>query len=1042
MRFIKPSDVSEAVGIPFSDQQLRAICAPLEPAAIIAGAGSGKTTVMAARVVWLVGTGQVRAEQVLGLTFTRKAAAELGSRIRKALLKSGIVDSEELEDAGDPTVSTYDSFANRLVAEHGLRLGIDGAPRMLTRAGRHRLAERVVTTAPGPFPGLSRLNPTTVIERLLQLDSELTSHLVEPDLLVGHSTEFCVAVDESPRNRMKNVFQNLSKAASIAAERAELVDLVSEYRKLKRDLGFVEYADQMATAARLASQIMEVGATLRQQFKVVLLDEYQDTSSAQALLLRSLFGGGHPVTAVGDPHQAIYGWRGAAASNILSFASTFNRTDGSPALTYALTVNRRSGQVILDAANRLAKPLRGSAPDELGQVDNELQAPPGNASGEIMTASFDSWHDEVSWVADQIVALHDSGRAKRWSDIAVLSRQNAEIGVIYSALVERGVPAEIVGLGGLLSVPEVADVVATLKVIADPTANSSLIRLLTGSRWRLGPGDLAVLGARAGELVDSRRVGVNTDQEGSVRADADSSWAASLVEALSNPGQGPYSEQGRHRISQLAIELKHLRRHSDEPVENLVRRVISTLGLEVELLLLGQQGTTQIDAFLAAVGDYTDVDGDGSLVGFLAYLDAEQQYDVGLELASLEPEDAVRLATVHRAKGLEWSVVFLPALAEGVFPNDRVSDNWLTSAQSLPADLRGDADSIPQLVDVTGAAADEFGAALKREARRSEDRLAYVAVTRAKHVLVATTHAWEGTRANHRKPSPYLDTIQSAEDRVLAEEVSDENPLLVGAERHTWPILPDPESLSRRQEIATGVQLARATLRRGEEVVDDPVSREGAAMLAMWDSAASQLLAEAHRATSSVVEVNLPRYLSTTTVMALKADAQAWAKSVARPMPRPPVRASLVGNQFHAWLESRFSLEATLALEPDEEHNDSDLAELIAAFERGPFADRTPVAAEVPFSLVLAGQVVRGRIDAVFDEGGRALVVDWKTGRRVPDPLQLAVYRLAWAELSGVSADDVTAAFYDVRVGVLRQIDGLPGRAALEQLMIGLVELD
>ena len=131
-------ELNDALGIPFSEQQLDAITAPLEPGVIIAGAGSGKTTVMAARVVWLVGTGGVRPDQVLGLTFTRKAAGELSGRIRSALIQAGVLDTEGVDEAGEQVVMTYDAFAARLVSEHGLRIGVDGDQLLISGAARYR----------------------------------------------------------------------------------------------------------------------------------------------------------------------------------------------------------------------------------------------------------------------------------------------------------------------------------------------------------------------------------------------------------------------------------------------------------------------------------------------------------------------------------------------------------------------------------------------------------------------------------------------------------------------------------------------------------------------------------------------------------------------------------------------------------------------------------------------------------------------------------------------------------------------------------------
>lgn len=1035
-------DVSEALGIDFSEQQLAAITAPLEPGVIIAGAGSGKTTVMAARVVWLVGTGAVRPEQVLGLTFTRKAAAELSARVRGALLRSGALDLEGADDAGEQLVMTYDAFAARLVADHGLRLGVEGDARMITGAARFRLASRVVAAAPGPFESIARLRPDSVTEQVLRLDGDLASHLADPEAVRAQTDEFLAEVEASPRTRTKDVYATLKAAAAKARERRELTGLVEGYQRLKRELGSVEFADQMAVAARLAREVPEVPRAVREQFAVVLLDEYQDTSSAQAELLRALFSGeqpesgrGHPVTAVGDPCQAIYGWRGAAPSNIITFAEAFPRADGRPAPAYALTVNRRSGQTILDAANRLSLPLRDDPDLAWDGLDSDLVAPEGTPPGDIVTAAFDTWPDEIGWTVDRIVAAQASGEVKRWSDIAVLSRRNANIRGVYSELVLRGVPVEIVGLDGLLTVPEVADVVAVLRVLGDVTANPDVVRVLTGPRWVLGPADLATLGRRASELAGVER---GDDFEAKVAATLAQTEAASVVslaEALEDPGEG-YTRAGAERIAACAAELRALRRHVGEPVTDLVRRVISTLGLEVELALRGPEGTRQLDAFVAAVSSYTDVDGDGSLAGLLAYLQAEEEHGVGLEQAVVSEANSVKLLTIHRAKGLEWELVFLPALADTVFPSNRVTDNWLKNPGVIPADLRGDAASVPQLADVTHAATKTYDEALKRELRRGDDRLAYVAVTRARRHLVATTHTWYPGLKNPRLPSPYLRVLDEVGERVHTDEPSATNPLLGGAATLAWPARLDAAAAERRAAAAAQVERARARGRSGGYPDDRLVGLDDAAVAAEWDAAIDQLVPEAKAVRRRGRASGLPPYLSTTALLALDADADAYAEALARPMPVPPRRETRVGEGFHAWLERRLASEPTLLPAETDEVPDVPLATLIDRFQAGQYADRTPDEVEVPFALVLGGQVIRGRIDAVYTDAGGVQVVDWKTGAaRRANPLQLAVYRVAWAEIAGLDVADVDAVFYDVQRDEVIRPRGLLGRPQLERLV-------
>ena len=346
-----------------SEQQWAAITAPLAPAVVIAGAGSGKTTLMAARVVYLVLTGQVRPDQVLGLTFTTKAATELRARIRTALTDAGALDDSdpEADDVLEPTVSTYNAYAAGLLTDHGLRIGHEPDTRIITDAARYQLGARVVDRHTGVVEFLSD-HPKTVIQNLLDLEGQMSEHLVGADDVRRVDAEalagFRRAADEERTGKNRITYlRDIDKAANALERRAELLDLVAGYRRMKSDLGLMDFSDQIELGARLAADQPDVGAAEREKFKVVLLDEYQDTSVAQAIMLSRLFGGGHAVTAVGDPNQAIYGWRGASVSNILGFAETFPASSGEVP-SYPLTVNRRSDRRILDVANRLAAPRR------------------------------------------------------------------------------------------------------------------------------------------------------------------------------------------------------------------------------------------------------------------------------------------------------------------------------------------------------------------------------------------------------------------------------------------------------------------------------------------------------------------------------------------------------------------------------------------------------------------------------------------------------------------------------------------------------------
>src|SRR3954454_6648970 len=391
VRLDSPAALQRLMGAPYplSDQQFATVTAPLEPQVVIAGAGSGKTTVMAARVVWLVATRLVAPHEVLGLTFTTKATHELATRIRSSLRAAGILRppgdrpadrDTEPEEPEEPTVATYNAYAASLLTEHGLRIGHEPDTRVIADASRYQLAGRAVARYTGPVQLLSD-HPETVIGYVLGLEGALSEHLVDLETLRRFQrVERAAFEQEHASSRAK---AKLAAVLYALDRRDELLGLVEAYRNLKRDLGLMDFSDQIALGARLAMERPEVGAAERDRFRVVLLDEYQDTSVAQATMLSRLFSGpdaehgrGHPVTAVGDPNQAIYGWRGASVSNILGFGADFPSVDGRVDVpSYPLTINRRSERRILDVANRLASPLYTAfpqvqplrAPEEAGE---------------------------------------------------------------------------------------------------------------------------------------------------------------------------------------------------------------------------------------------------------------------------------------------------------------------------------------------------------------------------------------------------------------------------------------------------------------------------------------------------------------------------------------------------------------------------------------------------------------------------------------------------------------------------------------------------
>ncbi|WP_033824787.1 ATP-dependent DNA helicase [Kitasatospora sp. MBT63] len=1054
-----PDQLKEILGVPFNREQMLAIGAPLEPAVIVAGAGSGKTTVMAARVVWLVGSGAVRPEQVLGLTFTNKAAGELSERVRKALVRARVLEPDE-DALGEPEISTYHAFAGRLLKEHGLRLGIEPDVRLLADATRFQLAAKVLRAARGPFPALTGTFSTLVAD-LIALDGELAEHLTEPHTLRAYDEQL---LDALATVRLTN--DDLRSVPAAARARQELLHLVEDYRSRKAAAGLMDFGDQIAAGARLAQQRPEVGRLLREQFRVVLLDEYQDTSVAQRLMLAGLFGGeggaGHPVTAVGDPCQAIYGWRGASVANLDDFPLHFPRRDRTPAARYALSENRRSGGRLLDFANRLAAPLRA-----MHEGVEALRPAPGvEQDGSVRCALLPTHTEEIGWLADSIAHLVRTGTAP--GRIAVLCRGGAAFPDIHAALVAREVPVEVVGLGGLLQLPEVADLVAVCEVLQDPTANASLVRLLIGPRWRIGPRDLALLGRRAADLVRTERL-PGADPLAAAVAETDPTEVVSLADALETflepqpPDELPFSPQAKVRFARLARELRELRRALAEPLMDVLHRVLSVTGLEVELsaspLALAARRRETLHSFLDIAAGFADLDGDPGLSAFLAFLRAAQEYERGLDTSLPGGEDTVKVLTVHKSKGLEWDVVAVPGLVKDVFPSGKGRERWTSTKKVLPHALRGDAATLPADPQWTAKGIGLFKKEMAAHAATEELRLGYVAFTRPRSLLLAGGHWWGPSQKRRRGPSDFLHQVREFCERTGGGEVEHwaeeplpdaQNPVLAGSVETPWPLPLDPAAQAARRRVAEVVQ-ARLAGAPGPQPPE--LTPEGRRTVASWDRDLSALLGELEKSRRTVREVPLPASLSASQLMRLAADPDGFARELARPMPRPPQPAARRGTRFHAWVQSR--IEPLMLIEPgalpgaDEDgiEDERDLERLKEAFLRSPYAARRPLRVEAPFQLMLAGRVVRGRIDAVYREsdGGSASpgssryeVVDWKTHREeTADPLQLAIYRVAWAEQAGVPVEQVTASFLYVRSGRVERPSGLPDRKELTRLLIG-----
>ena len=1060
---ISPLDIAKAlrtVDSKVSDptpEQIAIISSPLEPAVVIAGAGSGKTETMSARVLWLVANKIVGPDEILGLTFTRKAAGELSIRVRKRLRQlkeAGILDKDL---ALDTSITTYHSYAGRIMSEHAIRLGIDATSEPLGEAALWQMASDIVRNWPDEnFTNESAV--TTVIDDVIGLAKLVLEHQVSFDDIRREDKRILEQMQRIGGTSNDEV----RKVVRTAQQRIAILPMVEEFLKRRIEEAQLSFDDQMSIAAKIAETFPEVCELEQAKYKVVLLDEYQDTSQSQVRMLSALFGAGHPVMAVGDPCQAIYTWRGASAGTIGTFAKYFPKNpDHSGAELFNLSITFRNDKKILEIANSISDQIRSTS-----SVRVDPLRPRANAGeGEIAYGVFETLDAEAQgiaeyfhkhWFAPERMATEEDKR----TSFAVLVRKRSQISKIESALRDRDIPVEVIGVGGLIYVAEVADVLSLMKVVTNPEAGTALMRHLTGPRLALGAKDIAALGAysrkRAKEGHDDSHSFIAKVAAGNPdSAEADDLFIGSLIDALDEidtcdkDSRALFSDVGFIRLSRFAADLRRLRSRAGGTIIDLITEIENYLNLDLEVSLRDgtRNGRRHLERFLDEASKFSR--SGGSISAFIEWLDVTSKKEGGLKSGAPEVRsDVVQILTIHTAKGAEWDFVAVPGLAEGTFPSTYTNDpdNWITNEKQIPFTLRGDGDELPVFSIAQCTKDSEAGKVIKEYAKlcaaikkQEEIRLGYVAVTRARTHLLCTTSWWrEGARSVD--PSELFAHVAEVAERlggsllshVDAPEDGVRNPIEVNPDSGYWPR--DPLG-NRREAFDAEVALVNKSEPHSLTLSDDDV-------LNSWIVDAQALIAEVKNQRSPAIQVELPPRISTSTLVALHENPEALALAIRRPVPRSQDPYSRRGTEFHSWVEKQFSaltlFDDTYLDYFDPIEEDGKLEDLKKAWLSSEYAHRTPVAIEVPFESVVAGVLIRGRIDAVYETQDGYEVVDWKTGSKQlgeSAAIQLAMYRLAWSKLKSIDVSKVSAAFHYVPTSVTDKRADLLDEAALVDLI-------
>lgn len=912
-----------------TDEQRRILEHRSGPLRIAAGAGTGKTDTLRRAIVNLIEEG-VQPGQILCLTFTVEATKEMRRRVLDALSAHEGVDPDEL------TVQTYHAFAASIVREHALLLGLDGDAALLDAARQWQLALEALDRC--SFDTLEIGWLPTFIGKVLTLNEEMLHHVVTPDEVRA----WCRA----------------QGADQVAGDRLEAMQAVECYRAVKRERNAIDFGDQIALAVELLRVRPEVLYRLRARFRFLFLDEYQDTDVAQRELVKLIGNGADLICAVGDVDQGIFGWRGATIHNMFSFADDF------PGARFeTLSVNFRSGAEVLDLANALIDAWDRPGDEQRAELRPAEGAPRSTIEGFVAPHQLDE--------AEEIAARIAAGGAP-WSHYAVLTRTRGMFDPIYRALVAEGIPVEVDTLGGFWTRPEILDVLAWLRVLADPGENLALTRLLLGPAYRLSRRDLFFLAGWSKD--ENRRVR---------RGDRDLLPYAITDAIVSNEAIAELSDDARSRVQEFRETWRELTGIASRvSLADLVGEVARVSGLASELAGSPNPEAELALRHLAKLRDiaqgYQPVAGSLDLGGFIAYLDSLEESDQDEDELRAAEENAVRLLTLHRAKGLEWDCVFLPGLVKGHMPHrGRAGTNPVERWERLPFELRGDRDFLPPPPPTK--------ADLDRLRDEEERRLIYVGITRARRRLVLSRAWFYRDNIGAKQPSPYWDEA-IASGLVTRQHVDcpPVNPYPLGIdvppepERRFEPPAPDPREIASIAEQLERLQAIEA--RRPPSILWRP-----------------------------------PPTLSVTAFLTFMRDEDEFFWRYVRRVPAPPSPAAKLGVEIHRRIELHARGAAPLGIATDEEDAAYDLDsseserraatvsadQLWANFLNSRFAQAQPLMVEQPFTLYLgSGISVEGRIDAIFARpDGDWDVIDYKTGVGDPDPLQLHLYRQAVEEI-------------------------------------------
>ena len=615
-----------------NDAQHTAVIHDGGPLLIVAGAGTGKTTVLTRRYLHLMNTKGYTSENILALTFTEKAAGEMEDRVLQ-LLPNGTYDF---------WISTFHGFCQRLLERYALEIGLPTKFRLLNETDAWLLLKRHINELPlDHYRPLG--NPVKFLAELLKHFSRAKDEGVTPEGYLAFAENTALDGDQE----------------FVTGERArlkEIADCYFMYRKLLRDEGALDFGDLIIETLRLLRESPRVLKELHAQFRSVMVDEFQDTNWAQYELIKLLAGEEKELTVVGDDDQAIYKFRGASLANILQF-----RDDYPEAKTVLLTENYRSHQEILDAAygfikkndpNRLEVSLKDTG------LSKRLTSARG-PGGHVDVRWYRTLEDEADGVAERILELKEEYPDLSWNEVAILSRSNDGAEPFIYALERHGIPYRFYALRGLYAQPVVLDLTAILSLLDGRRDASTVWRAMTAPCYSFPARDISLLiqyatrkGIPLWEVLRQSRVVPNADPELVQRAEKLVAHVEGLAEAA----------------------------RREKPLK-VLQLLLDKTGYLASVMKLPEQEKVDaihlLNSFAARLKRYEQSTHGPTLNGFMEEfrIEIESGEEGALNLDPDEGPELVKVLTVHASKGLEFKHVFIVSLVDQRFPTRPRSDS-------------------------------------------------------------------------------------------------------------------------------------------------------------------------------------------------------------------------------------------------------------------------------------------------------------------------------------------------------------------------------